>query len=71
MCGDPVGHFVIVHGYDRHSATVTIADPMHPNPLSPTQTYSAPFSQLATSILLGILTYDANLLIIQPRDAMH
>ena len=69
--GHPAGHFVIVHGYDRSTGTVVIADPLHPNPLSQRQTYTAPFSQLAASILLGILTYDANLLVIEPKGSLR
>ena len=68
VAGQPAGHFVVVHGYDRAAGEVVIADPLHPNPLSPKQNYTAPFSRLVASILLGIVTYDANLLVIQPRS---
>ncbi|RMF37815.1 MAG: hypothetical protein D6753_16830, partial [Planctomycetota bacterium] len=30
--GDPVGHFVVLHGYDPASGRVAVADPMHLNP---------------------------------------
>ncbi|MCC9602178.1 hypothetical protein LOC67_16595 [Stieleria sp. JC731] len=64
--GYPVGHFVVLHGYDASSGEVEIADPMHDNPFSNSHQYRAPFTQLSTAILLGIVTYDANLLVIAP-----
>ncbi|MBK5278369.1 MAG: C39 family peptidase [Bacteroidia bacterium] len=64
--GEPVGHFVVVNGYDEPSNTVYLADPMNPNPLK-SQYYSVNFDRLINSIMLGIVTYDANLLIIEPK----
>jgi hypothetical protein len=64
--GMPVGHFVIINGYDEATNTVYIADPMNPNPLQ-SQYYSVSFERLINSIMLGIVTYDANLLIIEPK----
>lgn len=63
--GEPVGHFVIINGYDEATQTVYLADPMNPNPLK-SQYYSVNFDRLINSIMLGIVTYDANLLIIEP-----
>jgi hypothetical protein len=64
--GEPVGHFVIINGYDEATQTVYLADPMNPNPLK-SQYYSVNFDRLINSIMLGIVTYDANLLIIEPN----
>lgn len=64
--GEPVGHFAIINGYDQNSNNVYLADPMNPNPLK-SQYYSVTFDRLINSIMLGIVTYDANLLIIQPK----
>ena len=64
--GEPVGHFAIINGYDENSGKVYLADPMNPNPLK-SQYYSVTFNRLINSIMLGIVTYDANLLIIQPK----
>ncbi len=64
--GEPVGHFVIINGYDEVTNTVSLADPMNPNPLK-SQYYSVNFDRLINSIMLGIVTYDANLLIIEPN----
>jgi hypothetical protein len=66
--GEPSGHFVVITGYDEDRNRVSIADPMEPNPLGKGQTYSVPFVRLINSIMLGILTYDANLLIIEPKN---
>ncbi|MBX7127217.1 MAG: C39 family peptidase [Cyclobacteriaceae bacterium] len=65
--GEPVGHFVIVNGYDEEAKSVYLADPMNPNPLK-SQYYSVAFDKLINSIMLGIVTYDANILIIQPGN---
>jgi len=64
--GEPVGHFVIINGYDDRTKCAYLADPMNPNPLK-SQYYSVNFNRLINSILLGIVTYDCNLLVIQPR----
>lgn len=65
--GEPSGHFVVLTGYDQETREVTVTDPMHPNPLSPIHTYRVPMSRLIGAIYLGVLTYDANLLAIEPR----
>lgn len=64
--GEPVGHFAIINGYNTDDGTVYLADPMNPNPLK-SQYYSVTFDRLLNSIMLGIVTYDANLLIIEPK----
>jgi hypothetical protein len=65
--GEPAGHFVVITGYDEEKDCVSIADPMEPNPLGKGQVYNVSFVRLINSIMLGILTYDANLLIIEPK----
>ena len=64
--GEPAGHFVIVNGYDARANCAYIADPMNPNPLK-SQYYNVGFNRLVNSILLGIVTYDSNILVIKPR----
>ena len=64
--GEPTGHFVVLCGYDKARHTVLVADPLHPNPVSDTQLYEVDIDRLLCAILLGVLTYDANLLILQP-----
>lgn len=67
--GYPDGHFVILGGYHRHDRTVMINDPYEPNPVSGSLTYSINIDRVICSILLGVLTYDANLLVIQPTNS--
>lgn len=66
--GDPGGHFVVLAGYNRGDRTVLVADPYLPNPVARGSLfYSVNIDRVICSILLGVLTYDANLLVIQPR----
>ncbi|MFN0055037.1 MAG: C39 family peptidase [Planctomycetales bacterium] len=65
--GKPAGHFVVLCGYDRESRQVLIADPLKKNPWSGTNQYIVGIDRVVGAILLGIVTYDANLLIIEPR----
>jgi hypothetical protein len=65
--GVPAGHFVVLCGYDRTNKQVHVADPYQENPLAPERLYSVGVDRVINAILLGILTYDANLLVIQPR----
>jgi hypothetical protein len=65
--GTPCGHFVILCGYDDQKQHVIVADPHRENPLSHDNYYKVSSTRLINAILLGVLTYDANLLIIQPK----
>lgn len=65
--GNPTGHFVVIHGYDVDTDHVQIADPYQDNPAFKDRYYSVDIHRLLTSILLGIVTYDANLLVIEPK----
>ncbi len=67
--GKPAGHFVLLCGYDKETREVLVADPLQKNPLSKTNQYMISIDRVICSILLGILTYDANLLIIEPRES--
>lgn len=66
--GTPQGHFVVLAGYDRKERDVLIADPLQSNPHSATRRYAINIDRVIASILLGVLTYDANLMIIEPRE---
>jgi hypothetical protein len=65
--GDPQGHFVVLCGYDMQTRRVLVADPLNKNPISRTTLYEVDIDRLINAILLGILTYDANLLLLRPR----
>jgi len=65
--GDSQGHFVVLCGYNPESRDVVITDPLQPNPINEGMVYSVDIDRAICSILLGVLTYDANLLIIEPR----
>lgn len=65
--GMPAGHFVVVYGYDLAKNEVMIADPMHDNPRFGVRYYHVSIERLLGAILLGALSYDANLLIIEQR----
>jgi hypothetical protein len=66
--GEPAGHFVVITGFDEEKNCVHITDPNEPNPLGQGKVYSVSFARLINSIMLGIVTYDANLLIIEPKE---
>ncbi len=66
--GEPAGHFVVITGFDEDKNCVHITDPNEPNPIGQGKVYSVSFARLINSIMLGIVTYDANLLIIQPKE---
>jgi hypothetical protein len=62
--GKPEGHFVVLHGYESVTRLVTVYDPYPKAPLSVDHRYSVHIDRLINSILLGVLTHDANILII-------
>jgi Peptidase_C39 like family len=66
--GEPEGHFVVLRGYDPGRRLFSVADPWLPNPLGQANDYDVPMDRLVSSILLGVLTYDANLTVIEPAS---
>jgi len=66
--GEPTGHFVVLHGYDIKTRLVSVADPFRSEYGSGEKNYDVGLSHLVCSILLGVLTYDAKLLIIEPSE---
>lgn len=65
--GQPSGHFVVMHGYDPERREVLIADPTRPGPFLEEQVYRVSIYRVICAVMLGVLTYDANLLMIEPR----
>lgn len=64
--GEPSGHFVVLCGYDSQTRETLIADPLHTNPMGVGQVYRSPINRVINSVLLGVLTYDGNLIILEP-----
>ncbi len=69
--GNPQGHFVVLYGMNEAQDRVYVADPYLPNPLGEMHHYPVSFERLVCSILLGILTYDSNLLVVEPKNNGH
>jgi len=65
--GEPQGHFVLLNGYTPRKRLVSVADPYQLNPLSKGHCYELSMERLINAILLGVLTYDGNLLILRPK----
>lgn len=63
--GYPMGHFVVLTDIEEDNMVV-VSDPYRENPLSGDHTYKVDAHRLINAIMLGILTYDANLLILEP-----
>lgn len=64
--GFPVGHFVVISGYDRERDRFMVVDPSPHTPYSPSGVYPVPAERLMAAILLGDSTYDAVLLVLDP-----
>ena len=65
--GEPSGHFVVLCDYDAAQGLVRVADPWRPNPVAPGQIYEISVERVITAILLGVITYDGNLVQICPQ----
>jgi hypothetical protein len=66
VLGSSQGHFVVLAGYDMHERSVLVADPYMPNPVARGQYYHVNIYRLLCAIMLGVLTYDGDILIIEP-----
>lgn len=69
VAGYAQGHFVVLCGYDGQRHEVMIADPLQSNPHSSTHRYAMDIDIVLGAVLLGVVTYDANLLIVEPSAA--
>jgi hypothetical protein len=68
--GMPSGHFVIIAGYDATRRRVLIVDPYQPHPYGETHEYWISIDRAVGAVLLGIVTHDANLLIVHPPPGL-
>jgi hypothetical protein len=65
--GVPVGHFVVIAGHDPQRRRVLVVDPYQPHPYGKSHEYWISIDRAVAAILLGIVTHDANLLVVYPR----
>ncbi len=71
--GEPVGHFVVLSDFrtdpdDPHKGTVAVSDPYGDRDPSVPKYYRMSILRLAFALALGVLTYDANMLVIRRRE---
>lgn len=64
--GVPAGHFVIIAGYDAGRRKFLVVDPYGANPYAGAHEYWLSVERVLGAVLLGIVTHDANLLVIHP-----
>lgn len=64
--GHPTGHFVVLCGWDSEERKVCVADPLEDNPRFQEHIYWLPVERVINAILLGVLTYDGYLLVLDP-----
>ena len=64
--GSPTGHFVVLYGYDPDARRVLVADPLGDTHRFGAHHYEVGLYRLMGAILLGVLSYDANFLVIAP-----
>jgi hypothetical protein len=65
--GTPVGHFVVICGYYPRSDRFMVRDPSSHIPFSRSGRYSVDAERLVAAILLGDVTYDADLLVLAKK----
>ncbi|PWJ59707.1 MULTISPECIES: peptidase-C39 like family protein [unclassified Fibrobacter] len=66
IIGDPCGHFVVLYGLDEKKQFL-VADPDCANPLCGGPYYKVDKFRLIHSILLGVMTYDGNVLVVEKK----
>lgn len=66
--GEPMGHFVVLSRIDKDH--ILVADPYKDNPISRQNYYKVSLGHLINAILLGVMTYDANLVIVAPEKLL-
>jgi hypothetical protein len=64
--GQPQGHFVVLGGFDAVRRELLIADPLEDRPGFESHLYSVGVDRALGAMLLGVLTYDANLAVVRP-----
>jgi hypothetical protein len=62
--GVPQGHFVVIAGWQPDRRRVLVVDPYQPHRYGPALRYWLGIDRVVAAILLGIVTHDANVLVI-------
>jgi hypothetical protein len=62
--GVPQGHFVVIAGWHPKTRKVLVVDPYRPHRYGPSLRYWLGIDRVVAAILLGIVTHDANVLIV-------
>lgn len=65
ILGSPQGHFVILGGMSHDHSEVEVFDPLDENPISKSNNYKIDSTRFINSILIGAITYDANIIVIE------
>jgi hypothetical protein len=58
-------------GWDAERRHIRIADPYADVAAHPDRIYWMPVERVINAILLGVLTYDGNLLVIEPKEDLE
>jgi len=66
LAGCPAGHFVVLAGFNAERSSLLVVDPYHSTPYGPSHAYWLAAERVIGAILLGIVTHDANLLVVHP-----
>ena len=66
LYGEPAGHFVVISGYNPVLRCARVSDPYQANPVAGGHYYDVDLPLLVGSIFLGIVTFDANILLLRP-----
>ena len=69
ILGFPQGHFVVLAGDDPSRRRLLVVDPYQPNPYGTSHEYWISAQRVISATLLGIVTHDANLLVIRRARA--
>lgn len=65
------GHFVVFSNYDPYTMTLNVSDPYFSSKdisgTAVSRHYRFPLTHVVSAVMLGVLTYDANIIVIRPR----
>jgi hypothetical protein len=68
VAGLPAGHFVVLAGFNDIRQSLLVVDPYQPTPYGPSLAYWISADRVLGAVLLGIVTHDANLLVVHRAE---